>query len=85
MYCRQCGKTVVNKGKYCEFCGTPLDLDGLSPMPEISFGAEKSAANTPMPKPKNRGIGCIIKALLFLLAAVLVALLLAAALKICGG
>ena len=82
MYCRQCGKTVVSKGKYCEFCGATLDLDGVSAMPEISLGTKNSAADIPMQK--KHGMGCI-KALLFLLAAVLVALVLAAALKIFGG
>lgn len=82
MYCSQCGKTVVSKGKYCEFCGTALDFNGLSSMPEIGLSTESIAAD--IPKPKKRSFGCI-KALLFLLAAVLVALVLAAALKIFGG
>ncbi len=68
MFCRYCGKKLLDEAPFCPFCGRPLETGYFAepPAPPLVYGAEAApadeteSAGVPYAKPKKRALAGLI-------------------------
>ena len=58
MYCRNCGKEISDKARFCDSCGTPADSTAQQPVINIITNAP--AAQETGVSPKNKWVAFLL-------------------------
>lgn len=57
MFCTKCGKEIDDSAKFCEYCGSPVEINIEEPLetpPEMNIAEETEELKEPVFQPKNR-------------------------------
>lgn len=69
MYCKQCGKEIPDQAKFCNFCGTKVEVAAPQPAPAAQVNAAPAERQV-QPKNKKGKAGIIILIVIIVLAGI---------------